>query len=89
MAGTEERLQTLEFDLNRFKSETTKAYSEMAVSVTMVQGLIEDSIKRQAAFRNEMAEFRAEVNDRFNRLDSRLGDIVASLAAIQQKLEET
>ena len=83
MASIEERFQTLEFDLNRFKSETTKAYSEMPVSVTMVQGLIEDSIKHQAAFRNEMAEFRAEVNDRLNRLDSRLGDSVASLAVIQ------
>jgi len=88
MAGTEERVTALEFDLKQFRTETIKAYTDMAYEMTIVKGLEEDSIKRLAALRTEMQEFRAEVNNRFERLDTRIDGIVGQLALVLQKLDK-
>jgi hypothetical protein len=56
--------------------------------MTIVKGLEEDSIKRLAALRTEMQEFRAEVNNRFERLDTRIDGIVGQLALVLQKLDK-
>lgn len=60
----------------------------MAYEMTIVKGLEEDSIKRFAALRTEMQEFRAEVNNRFERLDTRIDGIVGQLALVLQKLDK-
>jgi hypothetical protein len=88
MASTEERVSALEFDLKQFRTETIKAYTDMAYEMTIVKGLEEDSIKRLAALRTEMQEFRAEVNNRFERLDTHLDGIVGQLALVLQKLDK-
>jgi hypothetical protein len=88
MASTEERVTALEFDLKQFRTETIKAYTDMAYEMTIVKGLEEDSIKRLAALRTEMQEFRAEVNNRFERLDTRIDGMVGQLALVLQKLEK-
>jgi|APFre7841882630_1041343.scaffolds.fasta_scaffold57157_1 hypothetical protein len=88
MASTEERVTALEFDLKQFRTETIKAYTDMAYEMTIVKGLEEDSIKRLAALRTEMQEFRAEVNNRFERLDTRIDGIVGQLALVLQKLDK-
>ena len=88
MASTEERVSALEFDLKQFRTETIKAYTDMAYEMTIVKGLEEDSIKRLAALRTEMQEFRAEVNNRFERLDTRIDGIVGQLALVLQKLDK-
>ena len=88
MASTEERVTALEFDLKQFRTETIKAYTDMAYEMTIVKGLEEDSIKRLAALRTEMQEFRAEVNNRFERLDTGINGIVGQLALVLQKLDK-
>jgi hypothetical protein len=88
MASTEERVTALEFDLKQFRTETIKAYTDMAYEMTIVKGLEEDSIKRLAALRTEMQEFRAEVNNRFERLDTRIDGIVGQLGLVLQKLDK-
>ena len=88
MASTEERVTALEFDLKQFRTETIKAYTDMAYEMTIVKGLEEDSIKRLAALRTEMQEFRAEVNNRFERLDTRIDGLVGQLALVLQKLDK-
>jgi hypothetical protein len=52
MPTQEERLNILEYDLKQYKTETIKAYGEMAVEMTMVKGLTEDAV------RNPIAEAR-------------------------------
>ena len=88
MASTEERVTALEFDLKQFRTETIKAYTDMAYEMTIVKGLEEDSIKRLAALRTEMQEFRAEINNRFERLDTRIDGMVGQLALVLQKLDK-
>jgi ferritin-like protein len=88
MASTEERVTALEFDLKQFRTETIKAYTDMAYEMTIVKGLEEDSIKRLAALRTEMQEFRVEVNNRFERLDTRIDGMVGQLALVLQKLDK-
>ena len=84
MRTPEERLATLE----QFRTETMKAYEDMAFRVTMLQGLTEDAVKRLAAFRNEMNEFREEANVKLDNLNARFDFISGQLAVIQQKLDE-
>ncbi len=77
MATPEERLATLE----QFKTETMRAYTDMAYEVTILKGLGEDSIKRLAALERTM-------NQRFDAVDTRLDDITSQLALVLQKLDE-
>jgi hypothetical protein len=42
----EERLTTLEYNLDQYKAEATTYYQEMAMQVTMSRGLTEDAVKR-------------------------------------------
>ena len=46
MPSPEERLTTLEYNLDPFKAEATTYYQEMAMQVTMSKGLTEDAVKR-------------------------------------------
>lgn len=81
MPTNEERISTLEFNLDQFKTETMHSYSDMAYRITMLQGLTEDAIKRLAAFRNEMNEFRADTKNRFDLVDDRLNQMYDELNA--------
>jgi hypothetical protein len=46
MSTQEERLQTVESDLQHFKTETVKAYGDMAVDLTLVKGIALKSMER-------------------------------------------
>jgi hypothetical protein len=54
MPTQEERLTILEYDLKQYKTETIKAYGEMAIEMTMVKGLAEDVVKRLASLKTEI-----------------------------------
>jgi chromosome segregation ATPase len=81
MPADEERIQILEFDLNRFKTETIKAYSEMAVELVMLKGLTEDSLKRLAALREQIGQ-------RFDRIETRLDDHARDIAQVEITLNK-
>ncbi len=49
MPTQEERLDTVEFNLRQFKTETIKAYGDMAFEMTIIKGLTEDAVQRLAA----------------------------------------
>ena len=81
MPTQEERITTLEFNLDQFKTETMHSYSDMAYRITILQGLTEDSIKRLAALRNE-------INERFEAISLQLEAHTAMLGQILAKLDE-
>jgi hypothetical protein len=75
-----ERLTILEYDLKQYKTETIKAYGEMAVEMTMVKGLTEDAVKR-------LASLKVQIEQRFERVDSRLDAVDAHLEGLDTRLE--
>jgi F0F1-type ATP synthase delta subunit len=77
----EERLTILEYDLKQYKTETIKAYGEMAVELTMVKGLTEDAVKR-------LASLKVQMEQRFERLDTRLDAMDAHLDRMENVLTQ-
>jgi chromosome segregation ATPase len=88
MPTEEERLQIVEYDLNRFKTETVKAYSEMAVEFVILKGLTEDSLKRLRALREQIDQQSVTLGRRLDRLETRLDDHAKDIAQIEITLNE-
>ncbi len=82
MTTQEERLQIVEFDLKHFKTETIKAYGDMAYEMVIIKGLTEDSIKR-------LSRLTETVEKRFERVDIRLDGMDAHLDTRLERLETT
>ena len=80
MPTQEERLTILEYDLKQYKTETIKAYGEMAIEMTMVKGLTEDAVKR-------LASLKTEIEQRFVRVDTRLDAMDARLDQMDTRLD--
>ncbi len=80
MPTQEERLTILEYDLKQYKTETIKAYGEMAVEMTMVKGLTEDAVKR-------LASLKVQIEQRFERIDTRLDAMDAHLEGMDTRLD--
>ncbi|SRR6266487_6226881 len=77
MATQEERLETVEFNLRQFKTETIKAYGDMAYEIVIVKGLGEDSIKRLAT-----------VSRQIETMDGRLSTIEQSLETMKAHVDQ-
>ena len=80
MPTQEERLETVEYGLKQFKTETIKAYGETAMGPTMVKGLTEDAVKR-------LALLKTQIDQRFERVDTRLDTIDTHLDKIDTRLD--
>ena len=80
MPTQEERLTILEYDLKQYKTETIKAYGEMAIEMIMVKGLMEDAVKR-------LATLQAQIEQRFERVDTRLNAMDAHLESMDTRLD--
>ncbi len=81
MPTQEERLATVEYDLKQFKTETIKAYGEMAMELVMVKGLTEDAVKR-------LASLKTQIDQQFERVDTRLDRVETLLTQILARLPE-
>ncbi len=81
MPTQEERLTILEYDLKQYKTETIKAYGEMAIEMTMVKGLTEDAVKR-------LASLKSQIEHRFERVDTRLDAMDAHLDRVENLLTQ-
>ena len=81
MPTQEERLETVEYGLRQFRTETIKAYQEMALEMTMVKGLTEDAIKR-------LANIKVQVDQRFERVDTHLDTIDVRLDRLENMLSQ-
>ena len=93
MPTQEERLETLENDLKQFKTETVKAYGEMAVEMTIVKRLaslkdqIEHRFGRIDTHLDGMDVHLESMDGRFERVDTRLDGIDAHLRSIDTRLD--
>ena len=81
MPTPEERLTTLEYNLDQFKAEATTYYQEMAMQVTMSKGLTEDAVKR-------LMQLRVQVDKRFNSTDQQLAEVKQELAEVKQDISD-
>jgi len=81
MPTQEERLTIVEYDLKQFKTETIKAYGEVAMELMMVKGLTEDAVKR-------LASLKTQIDQQFERVDTRLDRVETMLAQILARLPE-
>ena len=81
MPSPEERLTTLEYNLDQFKAEATTYYQEMAMQVTMTRGLTEDAVKR-------LMQLRVQVDKRFNSTDQQLAEVKQEVAGVKQEVAE-
>src|SRR5436305_15288221 len=79
MPTQEERLTTLEYNLDQFKAEATSYYQEIALQVTMSKGLTEDAVKR-------LMQLRVQVDKRFNSTDQQLAEVKQDLAGVKEEL---
>ncbi len=68
MPTHEERLETLEYGLKQYKTETIKAYGEMAMEIAMVKGLTEDAVKRLMTLRTALDQQMAEIKQDIHQL---------------------
>ncbi len=102
MPTQEERLETVEYNLRQFKTETIKAYGDMAFEMTIIKGLAEDAIQRLAALSNTtekrfeqvnihldgMDAHLENMNTRLGRLETRLGRLETKVDGIETQLTE-
>jgi len=88
MSTQEERLETVEYNLRQFKTETIRAYQDMAFEMTMIKGLTEDTIKRLAKLSDTMEKRFEQVDTRLDRVDIRLDRVESILAQILARLPE-
>jgi ATP-dependent protease HslVU (ClpYQ) ATPase subunit len=81
MPTQEERLEIVEYGLRQFKTETIKAYGEIAMELTMVKGLTEDAVKR-------LASLKIQIDQRFERVDTRLDTLDTRLERLENMLSQ-
>ena len=86
MPTQEERLGAVESGLKQFQTETVKAYHEMALEVTMMKGLTQDSVKRLINLERTMDERFNNVELRLGGMDQRLGGMDQQLGGMNQQL---
>jgi uncharacterized protein YoxC len=90
MPTQEERLETVEYNLRQFKTETMRVYQDMAFEMTMIKGLTEDAIKRLATLRDTVEKRFEAVDQRFEAVDQRFSTIeqrLDQLETIEQRLD--
>ncbi|MFL5692357.1 MAG: hypothetical protein ACJ795_11180 [Ktedonobacteraceae bacterium] len=88
MPTQEERLETVEFNLRQFKTETIKAYGDMAYEMVIIKGLTENAIGRLATLSDTMEKRFERVDIRLNGMESRLSRVETRLDTIDARLEE-
>jgi DNA-binding TFAR19-related protein (PDSD5 family) len=81
MPTPDERLTTLEYNLDQLKAEATTYYQEMAMQVTMTKGLTEDAVKR-------LMQLRIQVDKRFNSVDQQLAEVKQGIGGHTTRLDQ-
>lgn len=75
MATQEERLSQVELNLSLFKTETVKAYGDMAVELTLVKGLAIKAIEQLVSVQMALTEHTKRldsIDSRIDRIDSHI-----------------
>lgn len=82
MATQEERLSQVEFNLSLFKTETIKAYGDMAVELTLAKGLAIKATEQLVSVQmtlNEHSKRLVSIDSRLDRIEDSLSQILARL----------
>lgn len=87
MPTQEERLETVEYGLKQFKTETIKPYSETAIELVMVKGLTEDAVKRLASLKIQIEQLSKQVNTQFEAIDAHLSFLQESANKTDKRLD--
>ncbi len=87
MPTQEERLQRVEFDLRQFKTETIKAYGDMAFEMTIIKSLTENAIGRLATLSDTTEKHFERVDIRLDAMDAHLDSMDTRLDAMDARLE--
>ena len=87
MPTQEERLTILEYGLKQYKTETIKAYGEMAIETIMVRGLIEDAVKGLSSLRTQFEQRFERVDMRLDSMDTRLDSMDTRLKSMDTRLD--
>ena len=88
MPTQEERLQTVEYDLKQFKTETIKAYGDMAFEMTIIKGLTENAIGRLSTLSNTTEKHFERVDIRLDAIDAHLESMDKHLERVETHLEQ-
>jgi len=91
MPTQEERLQIVEYDLKHYKTETIKAYSDMAMELVMVKGLTEDTVKRLMGLKRTLDEHTVLLNrhsEHLDRLETTLSEHTARFDRLETLLAQ-
>lgn len=84
MPTQEERLGNVENDLKQFKSETLRAYRDMAMDLGMVKGLTLDATGRLINLTRQTEAFEDEVKQRFDAQERRFDALEGHLLSFEQ-----
>src|SRR5258708_2365639 len=87
MPTEEERLEKVEYNLKQFKTETIKAYGDMAFEMTIIKGLIENAIGRLTTLSNTTENYFERVNIRLGAMDAHLSFLQESANKTDKRLE--
>jgi chromosome segregation ATPase len=87
MPTQEERLETVEYGLKQFKTETIKAYGETAIELVMVKGLTEDAVKRLALLKTQIEQQSKQVNIQLEAIDAHLSFLQESANKTDKRLD--
>jgi len=87
MPTQEERLQRVEFDLRQFKTETIKAYGDMAFEMTIIKGLTEMAIGRLATLSDTTEKHFERVDIRLDAMDAHLDSMETRLDSMETRLD--
>ena len=87
MPTQEERLETVEYGLKQFKTETIKAYGETAIELVMVKGLTEDAVKRLASLKTQIEQQSKQVNTQLEAIDAHLSFLQESANKTDKRLD--
>jgi chromosome segregation ATPase len=87
MPTQEERLETVEYGLKQFKTETIKAYGETAIELVMVKGLTEDAVKRLASLKTQIEQQSKQVNTQLEAIDAHLSLLQESANKTDKRLD--
>ena len=88
MPTHEERLTILEYDLKQYKTETIKAYGEMAIETIMVRGLIEDAVKGLSSLRTQFEQRFERVVTRLLAMNAHFGSMETRLDRVETRLDQ-
>ena len=88
MPTQEERLTILEYNLKQFKTETIKAYGDMAFEMTIVKGLTENAIGRLAALSDKTEKHFEHVDIRLDAMDAHLESMDKRLERVENMLAQ-